>query len=311
MASNKSRTQSELRQFFRGGKGMPEDLVRRCLRDLQEKRKARSNERSAIALQAAKHLGEIQKSARSAAGDPRTANARSGPLAIHKKLAKHKLAPPNPAPGPGGIVAGTFSVTTTPPFDFPEMYSGYDTTPGTFKPIQTGSANISTGQITASSVTASDPGFSEGDMYTAVGVYFHPMAAGTLTVYANPIYSYEWWTETFIPYPIVQSSLNGSLNIQGVHLFTGGSTAGTSAAKAFIAFNEEQTGPLMFQDAFNQQTSVSVSVPVDQTQVYLIFVSAYTSVYGFGALGSIAGAMLSVTVPSITYEFQLQPVIGA
>lgn len=47
MASNKSRAQSEMLQFFRGGKAMREDFVRRCLRDFQEKKKARFQERSA------------------------------------------------------------------------------------------------------------------------------------------------------------------------------------------------------------------------------------------------------------------------
>jgi hypothetical protein len=35
----------------------------------------------------------------------------------------------------------------------------------------------------------------------------------------------------------------------------------------------------------------------------MIFVSVDTLANGFGSLGSIAGAMLSVTVPSITYNF--------
>jgi hypothetical protein len=121
MANKKSRTQSEMLQFFQGGKGLREDLVRRCIRDLQEKRKAHVQERGAIALEAANYLSEVQRSVKSAAGDPQTAKAVDGILGIHKKLAKHKLAPPNVLGGPGGVVAGSMSVTVTPPFDFEDI----------------------------------------------------------------------------------------------------------------------------------------------------------------------------------------------
>ena len=317
MASNKSRAQSETLQFFRGGKALREDLVRRCLRDFQETKKARFQERSAIALQAANDLSEAKKSAQSASSDPQTAKALQGLLGIHKKLAKHKLALPKVVPGPGGIVAGTISVTRTPPYDFQEQFPSYSALG--LKPVLTGSPNKITGQISSSAVTAAEPGYSNGDMYTAVGILFLPPAPGILTVYANPIYSYEGWTESFPPlsyssYAPVQSLLTGSLNIYAYNVAGWPLNFATGAGQPFVQAIENQPGPLVLKDGFNLQASVSASVAVDQTQLCLMFVAADSSVFGYGppggsSGGSVAGAVLSITVPSISYDFQIQPVV--
>jgi hypothetical protein len=61
--------------------------------------------------------------------------------------------------------------------------------------------------------------------------------------------------------------------------------------------------------AFDIQTPASVSVSVDPTQVYLLFVEANVDGQGVGWPGSLAGSVLSVTVPSISYDFRMRQVL--
>jgi hypothetical protein len=91
-------------------------------------------------------------------------------------------------------------------------------------------------------------------------------------------------------------------------------TFATGAGQPFVQSIENQPGPLVLKDGFDLQASVSASVAVDQTMLCLMFVAADCSVFGYGPPGgstggSVAGAILSVTVPSISYEFQIQPVV--
>jgi hypothetical protein len=34
-----------------------------------------------------------------------------------------------------------------------------------------------------------------GNSFAEVGLYFHPLSTGTLSVSAAPIFSFEWWTD--------------------------------------------------------------------------------------------------------------------
>jgi len=70
--------------------------------------------------------------------------------------------------------------------------------------------------MSVSAITATEPGFNGGSMYTTVGIYFHPVATGTLTVRATPKYSFEWWTNSIPPSSLVRSTGSGNLNIYGV-----------------------------------------------------------------------------------------------
>lgn len=302
MASKKSRAQSEMPQFLRVDEAMRKNLVRH-FQDFQEKERKQTQERNATLLQMAKHLSEVQGQARPASGDRRTAKALDHLLGIHKKLAKQKLAPPAVVPGPGGGVVGRITVTATPPYDFDQVIPGpYQ---AGFPPILTGSANRSTGQISSSAVTAWEPGLTGGDMYTTVGIFFLPPGPGTLTVSVNPIYSFEWWTESYFAAASASIHLGGLLWVYGTSIVGPLQQTGP-VAQAFVLFNETETGdPLIVKDGFNLQGSASVSIPVDQTQVYLLYVAADCAIQGIGSLGSIAGSILSVTVPSISYEFQM------
>jgi hypothetical protein len=311
MASNKSRTQSEVPQFFVVDEAARANLARRFL-EFQQKKQKQIQERNATLQQMAKYLSEVQGEAKPASRDPKTAKALKGLLGIHEKLANQKLAPPRAALGTGGV---NYTVTVTPPYNYypkPILSSDPEVSQ---QPILTGSADPATGQLSTSAVTSGQPGYSGGDTNVALGIYFPfvPPMPGTLTAYANPVYSFECWTESYFPpnsnAPLARarSFLLGLLNIYGAIPSEPQAPDETVGAK-FFSLNQQTPssqapGPLLLEDGFNLQTSVSVSIPVDPSRMYMIFVSVETLANGFGSLGSIAGAMLSVTVPSITYNF--------
>lgn len=301
MASNKSRVQSDISQFFRVDEAVQNDLARSVL-DFREKKKRQIQERNAILQQMSRYQSEVQGLAKPARG---ASKALDGLLGIHETLAKHKLAPPQVIPGPGGVSGLSYSVTVTPPYQYqpPTQQAIY---PDGYEPTLMGVADPSTGQLSATAVTANQ-GTGTGWIDNALGVYFTSSVPGTLTASVNPIYSFEWWTESFSASAAVTASLQGALNIWGG--LPGGSIE-AAFTEPFVYFNEQQPGPLVLKDGFNLQGSASLSVPLDPSLVYIIFVSVDASALGLGAGGSIAGAMVSVTVPSITYDFQMQPVVN-
>jgi hypothetical protein len=310
MPSKKSRTESEVLQYFRGGKGLREDLVRRYISEFQKKKNAQVQKRGTTEQQMAKYLTQVKGLAQAAAGDPQTAKALDGLLGIHKKLAKQKIAAPSVVRGPGGILPGRISVKVTPPFDYDEVIQ---TVLAGDQPVLSGSADKNTGQMSDSCMVAIHPGRSGGSMYTTVGIYFHPMTPGTLTVYANPTFSFQWWTNSIADYSPVRSAGAGALTIYGIDVVrettTGLSGIDVVAGTQFFMWEEDQTSQVRFDAGFDLQASVSVQTPVDQTLVYLLFVEAFTHVEGMGWPGSLAGAIMSVTVPSISYDFEIQPVL--
>jgi hypothetical protein len=297
--------------LFRGAKGTPDDVVRKRLSGIQERRKAEFERLSAIRQEMMKFRSQIEKAA-PGASDPQTAKALEGLLGIHKKLATEKLAAPKPLGGIGGIRPGSISATVVPPFDYniqiPTVLAGN-------QPTISGSTDKNTGQMSVSCLTANEPGFNGGSMYTTVGIYFHPVAPGTLTVRATPKYSFQWWTNSIPPSSAVRSTGSGNLNIYGVDVAsqTTGATGTiiSTATQQFFGWDEQQLDQINLDFGFDLETTVTTQIAVDHTLVYLLFVDIDAGVEGDGWPGSLAGAEMSATVPSISYDFEpklvLQP----
>lgn len=311
MPNKKSLTEQESNalRIFRGAKGVPESAVRQYMTDLQKKRKTQIEKTNAIKQQMSKYINEIRKAGNGEANIAKT-KALDGLLSMHKKLASQKIAAPVVAGELGGILGGSISVKAVPPFDYdviiPEQLAGNEVT-------TTVSASRLTGQMSMSALSSSEPGFNGGGMYATVGVYFHPMTAGILSVSVKPTYSFQWWTNSLQSFDIVQAYGQGALTVYGVDVAsqtTGATgTIETVAGQNFVMWNQENTGEIQFDAGFDLQTPASVSVSVDPTQVYLLFVDANVDVQGVGWPGSLAGAVLSVTVPYIAYEFQMRQVL--
>jgi hypothetical protein len=298
-------------KLFRDAKGIPDDLARKRIADIQERRKAQLEQLIATRQEMTKYWSEIKKSA-PGASDPQTARALEGLLGMHKKLAAQKLAAPKLSGGIGGIRPGSISATVVPPFDYniqiPTVLAGN-------QPTISGSTDKNTGQMSVSCNTATEPGFNGGSMYTTVGIYFHPVATGTLTVRATPKYSFQWWTNSIPPSSLVRSFGSGNLNIYGVDVAsqtTGAvGTIISTASQQFVSWDEQQIDQINLDFGFDLETTVTTQIDVDHTLVYLLFVDIEAGVEGVGWPGSLAGAEISATVPSISYDFEprlvLQP----
>lgn len=312
MPSKHKRTGSEsgALEFFRGGKAIPEALVRRHIADVREKRKALFERTTSTKRQMTKYLSQIQSLSGPDPSDPQTAKALDALLGLHKKLASQKLAFPKIPIGLGGILPGRISATVVPPFDYdvtiPTVIEG--------EPTLTLSADKNTGQMSVSCVTSVQNESNSGSAYATVGIYFHPMTAGTLIVSANPTYSFQWWTNSLNSGASVRSFGSTGLTIYGVDVaaeVTGGTgTIVSVAGQSLFTWDEDQTGQVDLDFGSDLHTPVSTQIEVNPTLVYLLFVEADTHVEGVGWPGSLAGAVISVTVPSITYEFEAREVFA-
>ena len=228
--------------------------------------------------------------------DPSNKKALDALLNHHTKFAAKKLAFPKVPPDVGGFFPGTISGTIVPPFDFA------DTIPtllaNVSNPTITASANVN-GQISASAISAQARGFNGGSEYARVGIYFHPMTAGTLTISASPSYSFQWSTNS-LNTSIVTSFGSVGLTIYGMNDMA---QILASAGANYELWNEDTTGEIHLDFGFDVKKSLSVSLDVSHSLVYLCFVEVDAHVMGIGWPGSLATSMAAATVPSISYEF--------
>ena len=251
---------------------------------------------SALRKQAATLYGGLRGASAIAVDDPANNRALDGLLGLHTKIAGRKLTFPKVPVEVGGFFPGTISGAIVPPFDFA------DTIPtllaNVTNPTLSASANVN-GQISASAVASQSPGFNGGSEYARVGFFFHPMTTGTLTIVASPTYSFQWSTNS-LNTSLVTSFGSVGLTIYGMddmaHILA-------SAGANYELWNEQDTGQIKLDFGFDVKKSLSVSLQVTHTLVYLCFVDVDAHVVGMGWPGSLATSMASATVPSIRYEF--------
>jgi hypothetical protein len=313
MPSRKKRTppKVDVLQALRGGKAPSRNLVQQVLANVHEQRCKEFDRGSTSERQMAKYFDQVQQLPGVNTKDPGVARSLSGLLSLHQKFAKQKLAAPKAALDLGGFLPGHIAVNAIPPFDFDHVLFGSGT--GSNIATRTASANRLNGQINLSAITSANQGFGGGSAYGVVGLYFHPFGSGTLTVRAAPKYSYQWWTNSIRPTALVKSHGHVSLVIYGVDAY--GDTTGetgtivSTAATVLFSWDEEETNQVRFDFKSDLQTPGAVTMNVDHSLVYYLFVEAQAAVHGFGWPGSLAGAKLSITVPSIAYDYHLHPVL--
>lgn len=291
----------DLAKFFRMGgmrvgAGFPEkaknatkSLVRRNLEASQATRK-----------QGAKLYRALKGAATINAKDPANKKALNALLDFHKKFAGKKLPFPKVPGGLGGFFPGSYSGTVVAPFDFA------DTIPlrlaGNSDPVISASASVN-GQISGSAATAvTSKSFNGGSEYARVGIFFHPMTQGTLTISSAPTYSFAWSTNS-LNTTEVRSQGSVGLTIYGMdemgRIFaTGGGL--------YESWDNTTTGEIDLNFRSNVQKSLAASLAVGPGLVYLCFVEVFVFVMGMGWPGSLATAMASATVPSIGFAFQPQ-----
>ncbi len=283
-------------EFLRGGKTVPAGFLRRRMAAVKRSMAERFKVKNAIEQETAKYWSQIQEPARPIGTDPQVVRAMDGLLGIHKKLAKQKLAAPKVAAALGGFFPGRFAAKVTPPYDYAFAYSG--------------SADKNTGQASGSAVT--DPQSpSTGDVfaYTEMGIYFRPMfgpATLTLKASASPAVSLEWWTNSLYPDSKVLSWGSGCLGIWAAL----GRWSINSAEANFASWDEESTQEVHFDFRSIPPAPVSAELEVDNSMFCVMYVATFNRVRGVGWPGSLAGSMMSITVPSITFELDLIQVVN-
>jgi hypothetical protein len=246
--------------------------------------------------QAAQLYGALRTSHAVDVEDPSNKKALDALLNHHTKLAAKKLAFPKVLVEAGAFFPGTISGTIVPPFDFA------DTIPtllaNVSNPTLSASANVN-GQISASAVSAQARGFNGGSEYARVGIFFHAMTAGTLTISASPSYSFQWSTNS-LNTTLVRSFGSVGLTIYGMNELA---QIAASAGANYELWDEQSTGEIHLDFGFDVKKSLSVSLDVTHSLVYLCFVEVDAHVLGMGWPGSLATSMASATVPSISYQF--------
>ena len=303
MAKSKHKTDSQdsALEFLRGGRSVPEGLVRRHMAQVKRTTSARLREKTALQREVAKYWGKIQKPISKSGGDEKVKRAVDGLRGISEQLAKRKVSAPVVATEAPGILVGHFVVKVTPPYDYAFVW----TEPLLGNPDLAASADQNSGQLSCHAVTDNgSPSPSAGFAYAETGVYFRPIAPATIRVWSAPAVGFSWWTNSLNQNSPVISIGSGGLAIYGQE----GSIYGTgSAFQTFLTdWDEEMVQTLRFDfgSSFAGEPQ-AVEMEVDPSSWYVLFVGCNCSVAGQGWPGSIAGSNMSVTVPSITFEVDL------
>jgi hypothetical protein len=294
-ANRAARRDLEVMEFLRlGGRRISAGFAGKALAATKSLRRQQLGAAQGMRAEQAKLFGRLKNASVMAGNDPTDKRILEQILGLHRRLAAKKLRFPKVAGGASWISPGTISGVMVPPFEFadtiPPMPFG--------NPELSASANVN-GQIAASAVTA-ESGVNNGSEYAKVGFFFHPMTQGTLTVSASPSYSFEWSTNSLNNAPVTSSGDVG-LTVYGMNeLAQILSTAGSY----YKTWDQTATG-LQFDFGFDLQNSLSVSLQVNPSQIYLCFVEVFAQVFGAGwpVPGSLASAMASASVPSMSFEF--------
>ncbi len=276
-----------------GGQRVPADFTARRRDAVQRHLETQSNRGHAIVRRKIKALGGLQPAG---PGDPR---AEAELLGLHQRLAGHPLAAPKIAAEAGGLFPGRITVKVTPPFDYAFTIPDHEG-----ETISSGFANTN-GQLAGRAVTARKRGLQHAGMYAEMGIFFHPLTAGTIRVSANPTFSFQHWTNS-LGSSFVRSFGSAQL---GIFTFDRQGHIGGGPISQMKTWNEEQVGQVRADFGFDQTASLSVQMDVTRTLVYALCIALDVHAFGVGWPGSLAGADLAVSVPSITWQFDLIPVL--
>jgi hypothetical protein len=307
MAKKSGMTKQDLKvmEFLRlGGTKIPAGFANRAAAATKSMLQKKLDAGNVLRKQGAKLYSELKGASTVAVNDPANKKALDGLLSLHKKIAGKKLAFPKVPGGVGGFFPGSISGTIVPPFDFADSIPAL--LANVSNPTLSVSASVN-GQINASAVSSQSPGFNGGSEYARVGIFFHPMTQGTLTISASPTYSFEWSTNSLNTTDVTSNGDVG-LTIYGMNELA---QISATAGDFYESWDELATGQINLDFGFNVKKSLSASLEVTPSLVYLCFVEVFAFAQGEGWPGSLATAMASATVPSISYEFVPLPVLEA
>lgn len=293
-------------EILRGGK-MPKGLVDRLAGIGREELEARAR-LDGIGGEMAGFLADAQGRREPIPADPRSRKAQEGLLTIHGRLGKRKLAPPRVASVPGGISGGRIVVTVVPLYDFALTIKNPQSG-SSFGPATVEAAASKSGALSCSAISTRQR--SMGSAFAQMGIFFHPLSAGRLRVSAKPSFSFQWWTNSLAASE-VRSFGSANLVIHGLEqrpTEPGDFGIVSSVATPFKRWDETAAGEVRLDARFDRQSPVAAEIAVSRSRIYLVTVTVSCAVLTVGWPGSLAGAMLSASVPSFTWEFEPEPVL--
>ena len=281
-------------KFLRtGGHRLPPDFMSRRRDAVQRHLQMESNRGHAIVRRKIKALGGLHRSA------PADHTAEAELLALHQKLAASPLVAPKVPADTGGLFPGRITIKVTPPFDYAFTIPDHEG-----DATSSGFANTN-GQLAGRAVTGRKRGLQSAGMYAEMGIFFHPLSAGTIRVSANPTFSFQHWTNS-LGTSFVRSFGSAQL---GIFTFDRQGHIGGGPNMQMKTWNEETTGEVRADFGFDQTAALTVQMDVNRSLVYALCVALDVHAFGIGWPGSLAGADLAVSVPSITWQFDLTPVL--
>lgn len=301
------RSRDQALEFLGVGKPMPDALLQQRIAYVKRGLTGRSKEGYAIQKQYAKYWSEIQKSQKTG-NQQQLTRAQDAILKIHKDLAKQKLAGPAVRAESSGIIAGRIGATVTPPFDYAfTLYNlpAWDSIIG--NPTLSGSANKDTGQISNSAVT-DYKAESSGNVYSEMGIYFRsPWANANLSLSASPASFFEWWINCLEPGATTAGTAWLEISArQGDSTEWLGSRSLFNSPMPWFVFNQ-----FNFNWGSNPGAFLSTRLNgLDPSYECLLYVAVLNQVDAAGWPRSLAGSVLSVTVPSLTLELDAVPVLN-
>jgi hypothetical protein len=288
----------DLSQLVRtGGRALPPTLERQRSAAVKSDLKQRFQTGRELERRSAQLWAQVQGGQIDVAGN---AKALDELLKLHRTYAATKIVAPGVVGGLGGFLPGHITAKVTPPFDYaitiPTVIAGQTAVSG---------ASSTNGQLSGNAVSASARGLNAGSWYSEMGIYFHPMTAGTLRLSASPSFSFQFWTNS------LNTSRVRSFGSAQLGIFTLDRLGhvGGVAVMQMKHWDEQLTGQIRFDFGSNPGTPLAIQTSVTPTLIYALFVSLDVHVEGVGWPGSLAGAKLSVAVPSFTWDFEMQPVL--
>jgi hypothetical protein len=289
--------QERASEVLRGPK-IPESMWRRVFAHASRHRAEEIREKSAMRQQAAKHLSRIEQPiAGTAGGDPEVQRALSGLRAITDRVAKRKLVAPRSAKVLPGILAGTYALRFTPPY---AQSSGSETPDPGGDPTLSASSVPNLGQYNVG--VATDPNSrSGGGCNYWFGVSFTSLfEPATVRVQLDAQIAFSWWVNSIGP---SASSIGEVLVL--ITQFGNGVIAQNDAFAAY--WNQVAYRELNF-DFGSMTVPVSVEAQLSNASYpVFVLVNVVAGAQAAGWPGSLAGANLAVTVPSITVEVTKNP----
>lgn len=304
-ASRTSKAHSQVDRLLAfGGAKIPADLAAKSRAEIKARLKKKLDAKDDLRLQAIKLYGALQGASSIDIKNPANKSALDALLALNKKFAAKRLPFPKVRPVLGHSVPVTpspiiLSGTAVPPFGIFE-YGHPVVPPNTPNPPSvSASGNNNTGQI-CTSVATSFTGNSSGQAFAQIGFNYSPPIPGILTIYCTPTYSYSWSTNGVGN--LVLSLVELSLNI----LPMGNVNQNPTVAEYYKNEIDDIHG-LRFKFGVDIQQSASLSLQVTPGLMYACYVSMESEASGGGWPYSVATAMVSATVPSISYV--LTPII--